>query len=128
MSPRHTKHSDQKNFIDHLAGWITWPRFLFALTLIVFLTTILFPFYWMVSSSFKTRAEISGREPVYIPSGLRLDAYEELFDPESPGPTPDPARLEACGPPRAERVRVQRRWKTQSDSSMETDTVRTVER
>jgi multiple sugar transport system permease protein len=38
----------------------------------------------MVSSSFKTRGEISGREPVYIPGGLRLDAYEELFDPESP--------------------------------------------
>ncbi len=84
MSPRHTKQSNEKNFIDHLAGWITLPRFLFALTLIVFLTTILFPFYWMVSSSFKTRAEIGGREPVYIPSGLRLEAYEELFDPESP--------------------------------------------
>lgn len=84
MSPRHIKRSDQKNFIDHLASWITLPRFLFALTLTVFLTTILFPFYWMVSSSFKTRGEISGREPVYIPGGLRLDAYEELFDPESP--------------------------------------------
>lgn len=84
MSPRHTKQSNEKNFIDHLAGWITLPRFLFALTLTVFLTTILFPFYWMVSSSFKTRAEIGGREPVYIPSGLRLEAYEELFDPESP--------------------------------------------
>lgn len=84
MSPRHTKQADQKNFIDHLAGWITLPRFLFALTLIVFLTTILFPFYWMVSSSFKTRAEIGGREPVYIPGELRLEAYEELFDSESP--------------------------------------------
>ncbi len=84
MSSDHPKQPDQKNFIDHLAGWITWPRFLFAITLTVFLTTILFPFYWMVSSSFKTRSEISGREPVYIPSGLRLDAYRELFDPESP--------------------------------------------
>jgi len=84
MSPRHTKQANQKNFIDHLAGWITIPRFLFALTLIVFLTTILFPFYWMVSSSFKTRAEIGGREPVYIPGGLRFEAYEELFDSESP--------------------------------------------
>jgi multiple sugar transport system permease protein len=72
------------NIIDQLAGWITWPRFLFALTMTVFLTTILFPFYWMVSSSFKTRAEIGGREPVYVPSGLRTEAFEELFDPESP--------------------------------------------
>ena len=79
-----TSKSNNKNFIGHLAGWITWPRFIFAITLMIFLTTILFPFYWMVSSSFKTRAEISGREPVYIPSGLRLEAYQELFDPESP--------------------------------------------
>jgi multiple sugar transport system permease protein len=42
---------------------------------------ILFPFYWMVSSSFKTGAEIAGRTPVYIPSALRLNAYRELFDP-----------------------------------------------
>jgi multiple sugar transport system permease protein len=76
--------SDNRNFIDHIAAWITWPRFIFAITLMIFLTTILFPFYWMVSSSFKTRAEISGREPVYVPSGLRLEAYQELFNPESP--------------------------------------------
>ena len=48
-----------------------------------FLAMILFPFYWMVSSSFKTGAEIAGRAPVYIPHALRLDAYRELFDPAS---------------------------------------------
>jgi multiple sugar transport system permease protein len=67
--------------IDQMADWLTWGRFLFLLTLIVFLVTILFPFYWMVSSSFKTEAEIAGRAPVYIPSEFRLDAYRELFDP-----------------------------------------------
>jgi multiple sugar transport system permease protein len=39
----------------------------------------------MVSSSFKTRAEIGGRDPVYIPAALRLEAYRELFDPGNPG-------------------------------------------
>lgn len=72
------------NLIDQLARWITWPRFVFAVTLIFFLTSILFPFYWMVSSSFKTYSEIGGREPVYIPSALRLDAYRQLFDPNVP--------------------------------------------
>jgi len=67
------------NLIDHLARWITWPRFVFASTLTFFLTSILFPFYWMASSSFKTYAEIGSRKPVYIPSALRLDAYKELF-------------------------------------------------
>jgi multiple sugar transport system permease protein len=73
--------SDRLTLIDHLAQWITWPRFIFAVTLTFFLTSILFPFYWMASSSFKTYAEIGGREPVYIPSALRLDAYRQLFDP-----------------------------------------------
>ena len=68
------------SLIDHLAQWINWPRFIFAVTLIFFLTSILFPFYWMVSSSFKTYAEIGGREPVYIPGALRPEAYLELFD------------------------------------------------
>jgi multiple sugar transport system permease protein len=52
--------------------------------MITFLTTILFPFYWMVSSSFKTYAEIGGRVPVYVPQALRLEAYRELFDPTHP--------------------------------------------
>ena len=72
---------DRLSLIDHLARWITWPRFIFAVTMVFFLTSILFPFYWMASSSFKTYAEIGGREPVYIPSALRLDAYRQLFDP-----------------------------------------------
>lgn len=68
------------NLIEQLARWLTWRRFVFALALTFFLTSILFPFYWMISSSFKTYAEIGGREPVYIPGALRWDAYQELFD------------------------------------------------
>jgi len=80
----YSSNEQPRNFIEHLAKWITWPRFIFALGLTFFLTSILFPFYWMISSSFKTRAEIGAREPVYIPSALRLDAYKELFDPSHP--------------------------------------------
>jgi multiple sugar transport system permease protein len=79
-----TAREERLSFIDHLARWINWPRFIFAATLIFFLVSVLFPFYWMVSSSFKTYAEIGGREPVYIPSALRLDAYHQLFDPNAP--------------------------------------------
>ena len=74
-------NKEKKNFVGHLAAWLTWPRFIFSLTMIFFLTGILFPFYWMVSSSFKSYAEIGGRAPVYFPKELRLDAYEELFSP-----------------------------------------------
>lgn len=69
------------NFLDHLAGSLNWSKLLFSLGIFIFLAMILFPFYWMVSSSFKTGAEIAGRAPVYIPSSFRLDAYKELFDP-----------------------------------------------
>lgn len=75
-------NKEKKTFIGHLASWINWPRFIFSLTLIFFLTGILFPFYWMVSSSFKSYAEIGGRKPVYLPGELRLDAYEELLSPK----------------------------------------------
>jgi multiple sugar transport system permease protein len=72
--------NERLNVIEQLGRWLNWPRFFFLLVLLVFLTTILFPFYWMVSSSFKTEAEIGGREPVYIPSALRWDAYQELAE------------------------------------------------
>lgn len=72
------------NLIQHLARRFSLRQLVFFLILTFFLTSILFPFYWMVSSSFKTQAEIGGRQPVYIPSALRLDAYRELFDPSHP--------------------------------------------
>lgn len=76
------KSTDKRaSLIAHLAGQMNWSRFLFSIGLFIFLATILFPFYWMVSSSFKTGAEIAGRAPVYIPANFRLDAFRELFDP-----------------------------------------------
>jgi multiple sugar transport system permease protein len=84
MSIDHTiaRPSDEKlTLIEHLSRRFTLRQFIFAIVLTFFLVSILFPFYWMVSSSFKTYAEIGGRKPVYIPSALRLDAYQELFDP-----------------------------------------------
>ncbi|MEA3349045.1 MAG: carbohydrate ABC transporter permease [Chloroflexota bacterium] len=79
-----SNQKDQQNLIGHLANWITWPRFIFSITLTFFLTSILFPFYWMVSSSFKTYAEIGSRNTIYIPHALRLDSYRELFSPSHP--------------------------------------------
>jgi len=75
-----TTQPEKLSMIDHIARRMSWPRFFFALTLIVFLTTIVFPFYWMVSSSFKSGAEIAARAPVWVPGEFRLDAYQELFN------------------------------------------------
>jgi len=76
--------SARMTLIDHIARSFTLPKLIFAITLTFFLVSILFPFYWMVSSSFKSYAEIGGRTAVYVPSALRLDAYKELFDPNYP--------------------------------------------
>lgn len=72
---------EKLTLIEHLSRRLTLRQFIFAIVLTFFLLSILFPFYWMVSSSFKSYAEIGGREAVYIPGALRLDAYQELFDP-----------------------------------------------
>lgn len=77
-------NNKKMNFIEQLANRFSLQGLLFAIVLTFFLTSILFPFYWMVASSFKTRAEIGGREPVYVPSALRLEAYQELLDPNNP--------------------------------------------
>ena len=79
-----SSYREGKSIMDRLSGWLNWKRFIFLIALFMFLAMILFPFYWMVSSSFKSQAEIGGRTPTYIPSELRLDAYQELFDPNDP--------------------------------------------
>jgi len=77
------QNTKNMNFLDQMAASMSLQKLIFAIVLTFFLTSILFPFYWMVASSFKTRAEIGGREPVYIPSALRFEAYEELLDPNN---------------------------------------------
>jgi multiple sugar transport system permease protein len=78
------KSNERLTFFEHLARRFTLRQLIFIIILTFFLVSILFPFYWLVSSSFKSYAEIGGREPVYIPARLRLEAYRELFDPSHP--------------------------------------------
>jgi len=75
---------ERLTIIEHLMKWLNLKRLIFLIVLTFFLISVLFPFYWMVSSSFKSYAEIGGREAVYFPSALRWDAYRELFDSNSP--------------------------------------------
>ncbi|RMF00228.1 MAG: carbohydrate ABC transporter permease [Chloroflexi bacterium] len=62
---------------------MTIPKFIFAIAMFLFWAMIIFPFFWMVSSSFKTGAEIAARQPVFIPSELRTEAYRELVEPSA---------------------------------------------
>lgn len=47
---------------------------------IVVLVLCVFPVYWMVSSSFLPRKEITGPDPHWFPTGGTLDNYRRLFD------------------------------------------------
>lgn len=76
-------NTEKRTFIEHMGRWLTPTRFVFALAMFVFWAMIIFPFYWMVSSSFKSGGEIAGRAPVFVPSELRPDAYTELVDPSA---------------------------------------------
>ncbi len=75
---------DRENILTYMARRMNLGKIIWLLTLTFFLVGVLFPFYWMVSSSFKTQREIAGRHPVYVPHALRLEAYKELFDPSAP--------------------------------------------
>lgn len=48
---------------------------LYHLLLLVFGLILLFPFYWLISSSFKTNVEIFSREMVWIPENLRWENF-----------------------------------------------------
>lgn len=72
------------SIIDRIARWITPKRFIVAIILLFALSMIVFPFFWMVSSSFKSRAEIGQRTPTMLPADPQLEAYRELFDPSHP--------------------------------------------
>jgi multiple sugar transport system permease protein len=76
-----TVENERATFIDHLARHMSWPRFFFYLGMFIFWVMIIFPFFWMVSSSFKSQAEIAARVPALLPGELRWDAYQELFNP-----------------------------------------------
>ncbi|MEW5813904.1 MAG: carbohydrate ABC transporter permease [Spirochaetota bacterium] len=54
-------------------------RILFWIILLAVVFSILFPFYWMVTSSMKNLMELFGRRPVFFPSQIHLEAYRILF-------------------------------------------------
>ncbi len=56
-----------------------WGQLVFVVTLVLFLITILFPFYWMLISSTKNLQELFGPAPTFRPSRFTLNAYQELF-------------------------------------------------
>lgn len=41
----------------------------------IFLLVTLFPFFWMISTSFKIKGEFFTRPPIFIPDRFNFDAY-----------------------------------------------------
>ncbi len=57
----------------------SWERTVRVAGLLLFLTAILFPFYWMLISSTKSFLEISSPRPVFWPARITLEAYREVL-------------------------------------------------
>jgi multiple sugar transport system permease protein len=55
-------------------------RFLTYVTLIVGGLLMMVPFFWMVLTSFKTRAEVFGAAPLSLPSGLHPENYVTMWN------------------------------------------------
>lgn len=55
-------------------------RFFTYLTLTIGAIIMLFPFFWMFASAFKTSAEINKFPPTWFPSSLRLDNFRVAFE------------------------------------------------
>ncbi len=51
---------------------------LFYLTIIIVLLFVLGPYAWMISSSFKTRVEIQGMQPSWIPQTFTTENYMQM--------------------------------------------------
>ena len=54
-------------------------RIIVVVLLVLLVLFFLFPLYWIVTGSFKTRIEITAREPVWFPVSPTLDNYARLF-------------------------------------------------
>lgn len=75
----------KRDFIGLLAEKLSLRAMIAGIILCFMLGSIIFPFFWMLSSSFKTYAEIGSPKPVYLPSSFNLSAFRELFDPSFKG-------------------------------------------
>jgi len=54
-------------------------KILVAALLAIFLLSVLFPFYWMLASSFKTFDELFSAEPTFWPRKVSLESYRRAF-------------------------------------------------
>jgi multiple sugar transport system permease protein len=50
-----------------------------ALAMIILLVFVLFPFYWILITSFKTNVQIGGRESIFWPDPWSLEQFNRLF-------------------------------------------------
>lgn len=60
-----------------------WERTVFYLAIGVTLVVSLFPFYWMVVTSFMNESAIYSLPPTIVPTDLTLKHYESVFSPET---------------------------------------------
>ena len=54
-------------------------RLISHILLFIIALTFIFPFYWIITGSFKTQAEILSTKPIFFPTEFTLENYQKLF-------------------------------------------------
>ena len=73
------KRAPEVENTDHSVHALTPYRVISIIILIVLTLLLIFPLYWIVTGSFKTKLAINARVPVWFPVEPTLDNYQRLF-------------------------------------------------
>ena len=71
---KHRKLPTIDNIIGNFAG-----KPVRVVLIVVSMILILFPLYWLLTSSFKVKADYLASPPVLIPNQLTMESYESVF-------------------------------------------------
>lgn len=72
------KQGKDRSVIDDVIGNFAGKPFRIVV-IILTMAAILFPIYWLVTSSFKIKADYLSNPPILFPKRFTLDSYKEIF-------------------------------------------------
>ncbi len=73
------KRAPEVDNTDHSVHALTPYRVISVALLIILTLLLIFPLYWIITGSFKTKLAINARVPVWFPVQPTMDNYQRLF-------------------------------------------------
>ena len=75
---RRNRKGKDTSIIDEVIGNFAGKPFR-IIVVVLTMIAILFPIYWLVTSSFKVKADYLSNPPIMIPKRFTLESYKEVF-------------------------------------------------